>query len=369
MRELVELMRIGVVKSSFTTPADPGIMRDEESLIIIDDEFTDGLYRVEENEFLTVVFHLHQSGDYRLRCSRYDGEVTGVFASRSPRRPAAVGVTTVRLLERNKNRLLVKGLDAIDGTPVLDIKPYTPTLDEAEQARIMRTREIQNPRTEIIGSIRRNDLEQLLLSAGRLHGHYCPGLAMGVIAGAYGMTKFSLANDGMENLVAVIETNNCFSDGIQYVSGCTFGNNSLVYRDFGKTAVTFTKRDGAGLRISARADYRSLLDAQFPEFTAAFQKVVTQRQGTDQEKRDFKKIAAKTSFALLKISFEKIFMVEEVKVSLPAYAPIHPSALCDRCGESVMGTRVVAQDGGNYCINCAGAQHFELNGEGICVNE
>jgi formylmethanofuran dehydrogenase subunit E len=369
VRELAEFIKIGVVKSSFTVPTDPGMMREKESLIIIDDEFNDGLYRVEENDYLIVVFHLHQSGDYRMQCTRYDGEVTGVFASRSPRRPTAIGVTTVRLLERNGSKLLVKGLDAIDGTPVLDIKPYNPALDEAEQERVLRAKEIEKPRIEIIQAIRRNDLEYLLQNAGSLHGHYCPGLAMGVIAGTYGMREFGLTNDGMENLLAVVETNNCFSDGIQYVSGCTFGNNSLVYRDFGKTAVAFSKRDGLGLRISARADYWGLLDAQFPEFAAVFQRVVKERQGGEQEKREFKKIAAKTSLALLDIPFDKLFIAEEAKVSLPAYAPIHPSVLCESCGESVMGTRVVAKNGKSYCINCADARHFELNGGGICINE
>jgi tRNA-Thr(GGU) m(6)t(6)A37 methyltransferase TsaA len=55
---------------------------------------------------------------------RYDGKVAGVFASRSPKRPNGIGVTVVDLLKVDDNILHVKGLDAINGTPVLDIKPY-----------------------------------------------------------------------------------------------------------------------------------------------------------------------------------------------------------------------------------------------------
>jgi tRNA (Thr-GGU) A37 N-methylase len=61
-----------------------------------------------------------------------NGEFTGVFASCSPRRPGAIGVTTVRLLRRDGNELRVRGLDALDGTPVLDLKPYAPVFDERE---------------------------------------------------------------------------------------------------------------------------------------------------------------------------------------------------------------------------------------------
>lgn len=131
MKKLVEIRVIGYVKSEFLTPIDPDTMRGKESVILIKPEYCEGLYRIEENQYLTVIFHFHKADGYRLKGPRRDGEISGVFASRSPRRPGAVGVTTVRLLERKANELRVKGLDAIDGTPVLDIKPYIPALDDA----------------------------------------------------------------------------------------------------------------------------------------------------------------------------------------------------------------------------------------------
>jgi tRNA-Thr(GGU) m(6)t(6)A37 methyltransferase TsaA len=130
VRRLVELKAIGYVKSEFTEPADHMVMREKESSIVIDPVYGDGLYRIEEKQYLMVIFYFDRAEGYSLQGTRRDGEFTGVFASRSPRRPNAIGVTTVRLLERKGNELRVLGLDALNGTPVLDLKPYAPVFDE-----------------------------------------------------------------------------------------------------------------------------------------------------------------------------------------------------------------------------------------------
>jgi tRNA-Thr(GGU) m(6)t(6)A37 methyltransferase TsaA len=135
VKKLVEINEIGYVKSEFTTPTDPVVMREKESTIVVNPAYGDGLYRIEENQFIIVVFYFHLVADYHLQGTRRDGEFTGVFASRSPKRPGAIGVTTVRLLERNENELRVRGLDALDGTPVLDLKPYAWVFDEKGVSR------------------------------------------------------------------------------------------------------------------------------------------------------------------------------------------------------------------------------------------
>jgi tRNA-Thr(GGU) m(6)t(6)A37 methyltransferase TsaA len=129
VRRLVEFKAIGYVRSEFIEPADHVAMREKESTIVIDPVYGDGLYRIEEKSYLTVVFHFHRAEGYSLQGTRRDGEFVGVFASRSPRRPNAIGVTTVQLLERKGNELRVRGLDALDGTPVLDLKPYAAGFD------------------------------------------------------------------------------------------------------------------------------------------------------------------------------------------------------------------------------------------------
>ncbi|MEM2924481.1 MAG: FmdE family protein [Methanocellales archaeon] len=76
----------------------------------------------------------------------------------------------------------------------------------------------------------------------------------------------------MEEVLAIVETNNCFSDGIQFVTGCTFGNNALIYRDYGKIAMTFWRRDGKGIRIAVRPDINELLKKRYPELRQLFRK-------------------------------------------------------------------------------------------------
>ncbi|MBM7624426.1 tRNA (N6-threonylcarbamoyladenosine(37)-N6)-methyltransferase TrmO [Sporohalobacter salinus] len=124
---------IGIIESKFDEPVDPEEMRKEESTIVIDSEYREGLYRIEDNDYLQVLFQFHLSDSYKLKAPRHHGKIRGVFASRSPNRPSSIGVTCVELLERNGRRLRVKGLDAVDGTPVLDLKPYAASMDNPDK--------------------------------------------------------------------------------------------------------------------------------------------------------------------------------------------------------------------------------------------
>lgn len=65
-----------------------------------------------------------------------DDELRGIFSSRSPNRPNPIGLSIVELLKRNKNILLVKGVDMLNGTPLLDLKPYVPTFDHRDNVRV-----------------------------------------------------------------------------------------------------------------------------------------------------------------------------------------------------------------------------------------
>ena len=136
-------------------------------------------------------------------------------------------------------------------------------------------------RAAVEAMIRSKDLEGLLRHAESMHGHRCPFLALGVKAGQYAMDYLDQENTGMEEVVAVVECNNCFTDGIQVVTGCTFGNNALIYKDLGKTAVTVARRiDGAAVRLVVHPDFRERMFARYPAAGPLFEKVVVQRQGT-----------------------------------------------------------------------------------------
>lgn len=112
----MELHPIGVVRS----------VDGQVSEIELLPELLDGLYRIDDNEKLLVLFHFDRSDAVRLRVHpRGDprNPLVGVFASRSPDRPNHIGATVVRLVRVEANVLTVEGLDAWEGTPVLDIKP------------------------------------------------------------------------------------------------------------------------------------------------------------------------------------------------------------------------------------------------------
>jgi tRNA-Thr(GGU) m(6)t(6)A37 methyltransferase TsaA len=113
-----------------------------ESKIHLESSFASGLQGIDGFSHIIVVFFMHQStfepaSDLvRLPQGRPDMPQIGIFAQRAKHRPNPIGITTVRLIEVDGNVLKVKGLDAIDGTPVLDIKPYFPAYDRVQGAVI-----------------------------------------------------------------------------------------------------------------------------------------------------------------------------------------------------------------------------------------
>jgi tRNA-Thr(GGU) m(6)t(6)A37 methyltransferase TsaA len=116
---------IGRVKNNFDKPATPEEIRSAESRIIIDPSLTPGLYGLEPGQQIMVVFYFHRSEGYELlQHPRGDQSRSkrGVFTLHSPNRPSPIGVTFVELVSIEGNVLRVRGLDAINDTPVLDLK-------------------------------------------------------------------------------------------------------------------------------------------------------------------------------------------------------------------------------------------------------
>jgi formylmethanofuran dehydrogenase subunit E len=225
------------------------------------------------------------------------------------------------------------------------------------------------PRTPIEALIQEGNIEALLQKAGELHGHFCPYVALGVRAGVIALKALGIErNLGMEEVIAIVETNNCFSDGIQVVTGCTFANNALIYRDLGKTAVTVAKRDGTAVRVALRVDYADSFDTRYPEAAALFKKIVTERQEpTPEEQEQLMRLWAETSYKQLEVPEDELFTVQHLQIEIPAYAPILASVTCAVCGESVMETRARVQNGQPICISCASAPHYRLDGAGIAI--
>ncbi|MGQ9779720.1 MAG: FmdE family protein [Bacillota bacterium] len=221
-------------------------------------------------------------------------------------------------------------------------------------------------RRDIEQMIEARDLPGLLRKAGEFHGHQCSYLAYGVMAGLHGIVLLGGKNTGMEEIVAIVETNNCFADGIQVVTDCTFGNNALIYRDYGKTAVTLANRKDRAIRLVLRPEFEDTRREKYPEVHALFDKLVVRReQGTPDEFARMLKLFAEMSYAEIKLPIEEVFRIEEVSVRIPEFAPIFDSVKCRRCGENVMKTRAREIGGGFYCLACQKGDYFEMNGAGI----
>jgi formylmethanofuran dehydrogenase subunit E len=214
--------------------------------------------------------------------------------------------------------------------------------------------------------IRNQDLEGLLRLAETFHGHLCPFVSLGVKAGQFAMAALDRPNTGMEEIVAIVECNNCFTDGIQVVTGCTFGNNALIYKDLGKTAVTVAWReDGQAVRLLVRPDYREQMFARYPNTEPLFQKVVVQRQGSPEDQHRLTHMWEAIARRELQTPLEDQFIIKRSTITMPEYARIVDSVVCSQCGERLMTTRAVRTADQPLCLECAGAKYSMLTGQGI----
>jgi tRNA-Thr(GGU) m(6)t(6)A37 methyltransferase TsaA len=131
---------IGVVRSPYTSTADVpkgvGAKHDIEGVLEIRPELEAGLADIEGFSHLLVIWVFHRSKGPELTAyPPSDDRPHGVFATRSPQRPNPIGLTVVRLLRRDGRRLRVQGIDMLDGTPILDIKPYLSNVPADELRR------------------------------------------------------------------------------------------------------------------------------------------------------------------------------------------------------------------------------------------
>jgi tRNA-Thr(GGU) m(6)t(6)A37 methyltransferase TsaA len=104
--------------------------RENTGEIVINEELIDGLKYLERFSHIIIISYLDRTDGYELlQKPRVANDIRGVFAIRSPRRPNPIGITIVKLDSINHNRIKVHGIDLLDGTPILDVKPYISDLD------------------------------------------------------------------------------------------------------------------------------------------------------------------------------------------------------------------------------------------------
>lgn len=133
----ITIKPLGVAKNTIDKHKLAG-WKDIVTEIVIDKNYEKGLDGIEDYSHIIVIYWLDQEKECHLKHhpqGRQDVPYGGIFACRCPQRPNPIAISTVPLIKRNGNRLKVKGLDILDNTPILDIKPYWPQYDKVENAK------------------------------------------------------------------------------------------------------------------------------------------------------------------------------------------------------------------------------------------
>lgn len=140
MTKELRLKPVGVIHSHYREPGGTPIQAvfggDVQGEVEVFGEYAEALDDLEGFERIWLIYWLHRARSFRLKVVPYRDTVErGLFATRAPSRPNPVGLSVVRLIGRAGNSLRVEGLDILDGTPLLDIKPYVPLVDSYPDSR------------------------------------------------------------------------------------------------------------------------------------------------------------------------------------------------------------------------------------------
>ena len=130
---------IGIIHTPFTdkekTPIQPS-RSETTGRVEVYPEYADGLQDIDGYSHIILLYIFRRSSGYTLSVKPFlDDQSRGLFAARYPSRPNPIGLSIVRLLERHENTLVVEGIDVLDGTPLIDIKPYVPDFDIRTEVR------------------------------------------------------------------------------------------------------------------------------------------------------------------------------------------------------------------------------------------
>ena len=137
----ITLQPIGVIRTPYQRiegmPIQPSGAAETTGQVILEDAYADGLADLEGFSHIYLIYLFHFSKGFELRIKPFlDDQRRGVFATRAPRRPNPIGLSVVALVRREANVLHVRGIDVVDQTPLLDIKPYVPAFDAPASVRV-----------------------------------------------------------------------------------------------------------------------------------------------------------------------------------------------------------------------------------------
>jgi tRNA (adenine37-N6)-methyltransferase len=132
---------IGIIHSPFSEldgmPIQPSAAQGIKGHILINEDLVKGLDDLDGFSHIYLLYHLHLSNSYNLKVIPFlDDQLRGIFSTRAPKRPNPIGLSVVKLIKIVLNRLEIENVDIIDGTPLLDIKPYVSDMDEVNHCRV-----------------------------------------------------------------------------------------------------------------------------------------------------------------------------------------------------------------------------------------
>lgn len=137
----IEVKAIGVIRTPFpepkNTPIQPSRSSHAKGRIELLPEFAPGLRDLDGFSHIVLLYHFHLSQGFELSVTPYLDKVErGLLATRAPKRPNGIGLSVVRLVRIEGGTIQIEDVDMVDGTPLLDIKPYVPAFDEVEDCRL-----------------------------------------------------------------------------------------------------------------------------------------------------------------------------------------------------------------------------------------
>lgn len=222
----VSIVPVGVVVSDFKE-CSRTYDYNSESMIYMREDLTDALIGLESFSHIHVIYYQHRRKDWlRLVEGEKDeqpivisspGEpaLQGIYTTRSPSRPSALGSCVAEMVKREGNRIYVKGLDALDGSPVMDIKIYIPQYDAFPLA--------EAPLNCCMGN-------ELISTSRRMHWDTINvGLTLGLRTGTKALQALNLTRG--EALKAEVVGEHFFAQGIEGATGCSILRNSMIFKE------------------------------------------------------------------------------------------------------------------------------------------
>jgi formylmethanofuran dehydrogenase subunit E len=180
------------------------------------------------------------------------------------------------------------------------------------------------------------------------HGHVCPGLSYGIRAAELCLSRLG-ANTADNPVVAVVETDMCGVDAIQFLTGCTFGKGNLIHRDLGKMAFSFYSR-------ATNEGFRAVIKPYvLGELNEEMRALMRKPELSPEERSHLAALRRAAQERIMTAPIEDIFEVGAPRTPCPRPASILESLACEDCGERTMESRTRRFSGRTLCIPCFNA--------------